>query len=68
MVGRVATTIKRIIKSKGLKQKSVAERAGIPEKKFSDMLTGRATIQACYIPAIACALEVTPNEIFEIAP
>ncbi len=68
MVGRVATTIKRIIKSKGLKQKSVAERAGIPEKKFSDMLTGRAMIQACYIPAIANALEVTPNEIFEIAP
>ena len=59
----VAENIKAIIAVKGFKQKSVAEKAKIPEKKFCDMLNGRATIKACHVPAIALALAVTPNEL-----
>lgn len=59
----VAENIKAIISAKGIKQKVVAERAEISEKKLCDMLNGRATIKACHIPAIAIALEVTPNEL-----
>lgn len=63
----VADNIKAIISAKGFKQKIVAERANIPEKKFCDMLNGRATIKACHVPAIAVALEVTPNELLGFA-
>ena len=66
MAEHVAGIIKKIINEKGLKQKSVAEKAGIPEKKFSSMLTGKATIKACYIPVIAKALDVTPNDLFGV--
>ena len=37
-------TIRRIINSKGLKQKAVAERMGITDKKLSEMLNGRKKI------------------------
>lgn len=60
----IATNIRLIIKEKGYKQKSVAEKAYIPEKKFCNMLSGRATIKACHVPQIALALGVTPNDLF----
>lgn len=37
-------TIRWIINSKGLKQKAVAERMGITDKKLSEMLNGRKKI------------------------
>lgn len=64
----VAENIKRIVRLKGFKQKSVAERAGFNEKVFSDMLNGRKCIKAEHIPLIAVALGVTPNDLFSVNP
>lgn len=63
----VAKNTKRLIASKGLKNKSVASKAGYSEKQFSALLNNRCIIKDSDIAAIANALEVTPNEIFGIA-
>ncbi len=64
MATNIANNIKDIIRREGLKQKSVAKKSNISEKKFSDMLNGKAVIKAEYIPPIAKALDVTPDELF----
>lgn len=58
--------IKHSMVAQGMYQRTVAERAGFTEQQFSDMLNGRKTIKAEYLPAIAKALEVTPNDLFGI--
>lgn len=60
----ITANIKTLIQCSGLKQKAVAERSGFGEKEFSHMMNGRKEIKAEYIPAIASALGVTPNEIY----
>ena len=60
----VESNIKKIISEKGYLQKRVAELAGFDQKTFSNMLHGRGTLKAQYIPDIAKALGVTPNDIF----
>ena len=59
-----AENIKNIIKEKGLKQKSVAKRAGYDEKAFNNMLNGRKLITDCDIIPIAKILDATPNQLF----
>ena len=59
-------TIRWIINSKGLKQKAVAERMGITDKKLSEMLNGRKKIYFEDIQKFCSALNVTPNELFGI--
>lgn len=54
----------RIIKAKGMKQCAVAERVGVSNQMFSDMLNGRRLIKPCDIVAISKALDVTPNDLF----
>lgn len=61
----VASNVKRIIEQKGIKQKSVAEKAGISEKKFSDMLNDRVSIKAEDIVKIQEALQVPVGELFK---
>lgn len=61
-----AQNIKAIIARNRLKQYAVAEKAGIPPKKFNDMLNGRALIKADDIVPICTALGVTANEIFKM--
>lgn len=61
---RIASNIRNIIDKNGLKQKFVAEKAGFTESDFSRMLTGNKIIRAEYIPALARALGVTPNDLF----
>lgn len=61
----VAVNIKKILKEKGLIQKSVAQRAGFSEKQFCAMLNGRKLILANYLPSIAQAMGVTPNDLFD---
>lgn len=51
---------------KGLKQKSVAEKAGYSQQQFSNLLTGRKFFGANDVLRIAMALKVTPNELFGI--
>jgi len=62
----IESNIQRIICEKGLLQKHVAERAGFAPQAFSEMLHGRKTLKAQYIPNIAKALNVTPNEVFGV--
>lgn len=57
--------IRRIIKRKGLKQCSVAEKAGFTPNTFSSMLNERKVITAEHIPSIARALNVDVNELFK---
>lgn len=62
----IESNIKKIISEKGILQKHVAELAGFDQKTFSNMLHGRGTLKAQYIPDIAKALDVTPNELYGI--
>lgn len=60
----VITNIREIIAEKGLRQKFVAEKSGFTEQAFSQLLTQKKTLKAEYIPKIANALGVTPNDLF----
>lgn len=60
----VTKNVKQIITEKGLIQKRVAQRAGIEEKTFSNMLNGRKKICDKDVLNIASALNVTPNDLF----
>lgn len=62
----IETNIQKIILEKGLLKKHVAELAGFDQKAFSNMLHGRGTLKAQYVPNIAKALGVTPNELYGI--
>lgn len=63
----VCKNIKRIIQEKGLKQKSVAVKAGFTDQQFSNLLNGRKIFSAYDVLRIANALDVTPNELFGFA-
>lgn len=63
----VAEQLKEIIKEKGLKQSSLAEKAGFTVQEFNDMLNGRRIIRAIDIAAIIGALQdigVEANDLF----
>ncbi len=60
----VTKNVKQIISEKGLLQKRVAQKAGIEEKAFSNMLNGRKKICDTDVLNIAFALNVTPNDLF----
>lgn len=62
---KLIQNIRRIIKEKGLKQYAVAEKAGFQPNVFSSMLNERKIITAEHIPNIACALNVTVNELYK---
>lgn len=57
------SNIRRLVKDSGMKQKAIAKKVKVTEKEFSDMLNKRRTIKAEYIPLIALALNVTPNDL-----
>ena len=64
MSDNIATNIKEISKNKGIILKKIAENLGVSEKSFSNMLNGRGTIKAQYIPTIASTLNVTADDLF----
>lgn len=61
----VINNIKSIIKTNGLKQKYVAERAGFTPQEFSNILNGRKRLEVNYVHCVCNALNITPNELFE---
>lgn len=61
----VTRNTKRIISSRGLKNRAIAKRAGYSEQQFSAMLNGRKIIKDCDVAAISNALGVTPNDLFD---
>jgi len=60
----VAENAKRIIEHRGLKQRVVTERAGFSIQQFSALLNHRKVMKDTDVVAIARALEVTPNDLF----
>lgn len=61
----VADNVSFIISTKGLKQKAVAEKAGISVQAFNDMLNGRRLIKMTDTRSIANALEIDVGELFK---
>ncbi len=61
----VIDNIKRIISEKGMKQCTVAERAGFSKSEFSNILNGRRKLlRVEHMMRIACALEVDVNTLY----
>lgn len=60
----VSENVERIIREKGMKQNSVAERAGYTPKELSDMLNGRKIIKVNDAPRLANALGVGISDLF----
>lgn len=60
----VALNIRKIIAISGIKQKTVAQKAGISESSLGAMLNGRKIIKAADILNIAVALGVSPADLF----
>lgn len=52
------------IKMRGMKNNTVAERAGFTKQQFSDMLNGRKIIKPCDILAISDAIGVSVGDLF----
>ena len=62
----VIRNIKLFLKKRGLKQKTLAERAGYTEQKFSRMMTEHSPIMWEDILNIANALDVAPYELLKL--
>lgn len=60
----VATNVRKILDTRGLKQKAVAKRAGYTEQQFSNLLCGRKTIETADVMKLCRALDVMPNELY----
>ena len=54
------------LNEKGIKQKSLAQKADIPEKTLSAMLNGRREIHHNEIISICNALSITPNDLYGV--
>lgn len=54
------------IDDNGLKQMSVAEKAGIPKDVFNAILNGKRTLYADDLRAICLALNVSPELFVEV--
>lgn len=60
----VVTNAKKIIESKGLKQKAVAQRMNCTERQLSDILNFRKIVDSEIVENLCNALNVTPNDLF----
>ena len=62
---RVYEKVRAYIDEQGLKQKTVAERAGIPNVTFNAIMNGKRTLYADDLKAICIALQVSPELFIE---
>ena len=60
---KFAENTRKIIESRGLKQRAVAQKAGFSAQQFSALLNNRKVIKDVDVIAIANALDVTPNDL-----
>lgn len=60
----VAQNAKKLISELGLKQKAVAKRMDISDRKLSDILNGRKIIDDVIVQSLCKALDVEPNNLF----
>lgn len=63
---KVYENIRAYIDQNGLKQKSVAEKSGIPNATFNAIMNGKRTLYAEDLRAICLALNVSPETFMEI--
>lgn len=63
---RVYEKVRAYIDEQGLKQKTVAERAGIPNVTFNAIMNGKRTMYADDLKAICVALQVSPELFIEV--
>ena len=63
---RVYEKVRSYIDEQGLKQKVVAEKAGIPNGTFNAIMNGKRTLYADDLKAICIALKVSPEMFIEI--
>lgn len=61
----LAANIKRIIEEKGIKHCFIAKRLGLSDSGLCRLLNGQRVIRASFIPTIADALGITPNDLFD---
>ncbi len=63
---KVIEHIAYLIKSKGLKQSFVAEKAGLTDGELSNILNDRRKLlRVQHIAPLCKALGITPNELFD---
>lgn len=58
--------IRAYIDDNGLKQVSIAEKAGIPKNTFNAILNGKRTLYAEDLRAVCLALNVSPELFIEV--
>lgn len=63
---RVYEKVRAYIIDNGLKQVSVAKKAGIPNVTFNAILNGKRTLYADDLKAICLALNVSPETFIEV--
>lgn len=63
---RVYEKVRAYIDDQGLKQKTVAEKAGIPNVTFNAIMNGKRTMYADDLKAICIALQVSPELFIEV--
>lgn len=64
---QIISNVKRLISERGLKQGFVAEKAGFTDQEFSNIMNFRMLLRAEYVPDIAKAIGVTPNDLFALS-
>jgi len=62
----ILSNVRNLIAERGLKQGFVAKNAGFTDQEFSNILNNRLLLRTEYIPRIANAIGVTPNDIFNV--
>lgn len=63
---RVYEKVRDYVDRNGIKQKTVAQKAGIPVATFNAMLNGKRTMYADDLKAICCALCVGAETFIEL--
>lgn len=63
---RVYEKVRAYIDENGLKQVSVAQKAGIPKATFNAILNGKRTLYADDLKAICLALNVSPELFIDV--
>lgn len=63
---KVYEKVRAYIDEQGLKQKIVAEKAGIPNVTFNAIMNGKRTMYADDLKAICIALQVSPELFIDI--
>ena len=58
--------VRAYIDENGLKQVTVAEKAGIPQNTFNAILNGKRTLYADDLRAICLALNISPELFIEV--